>query len=85
MELFENIERLWKEARGGERRRLISPLIERAYVDLEQKLVGGNNADASLQGPVRVCGTKKRCRHHGGIATGTRSAQGLELVETGGN
>ena len=39
-ELFQNIEVLWKEATGEERRRLISPLIERVYVDLDLKLVG---------------------------------------------
>ena len=40
VKLFENIEWLWKEATGEERRRLISPLIERVYVDMELKLVG---------------------------------------------
>jgi site-specific DNA recombinase len=39
-ELFENIEVLWKEATGEERRRLLSPLIERVYVNMELKLVG---------------------------------------------
>ena len=39
-ELFENIDGLWKEATGEERRRLLSPLIERVYVNLELKLVG---------------------------------------------
>jgi hypothetical protein len=39
-QLFENIDSLWKEATPEERRKLISPLIERVYVDLELKLVG---------------------------------------------
>ena len=38
--LFQKIPNLWKEATAEERRRLLSPLIERVYVDMELKLVG---------------------------------------------
>ena len=38
--LFENIPQLWKEATPEERRKLISPLIERVYVDMDSRLVG---------------------------------------------
>ena len=38
--LFENIPQLWNEATPEERRKLISPLIERVYVDIDSKLVG---------------------------------------------
>jgi hypothetical protein len=38
--LFENVEELWNEATPEERRQLISPLIERVYVDMESRLVG---------------------------------------------
>ena len=38
--LFENIPQLWKEATPEERRKLISPLIERVYVDIDSRLVG---------------------------------------------
>src|SRR5688572_18869909 len=39
-ELFQNIEILWKEATPEEKRRLLAPLVERVYVDMELKLVG---------------------------------------------
>ena len=39
-ELFENIPTLWMEATPAERRMLLSPLIERVYVDMGTKLVG---------------------------------------------
>jgi hypothetical protein len=38
--LFGDIETLWKEATAEERRELVSPLIERPYVDMDLKLVG---------------------------------------------
>jgi len=38
--LFEDIPQLWKEATPEERRKLISPLIERVYVDMDSRLVG---------------------------------------------
>ncbi len=38
--LLLDLEALWKEATPEERRKLISPLIERVYVDMELKLVG---------------------------------------------
>ena len=39
-ELFNDIPQLWKEATSAERRKLISPLIERVYVNMELKQVG---------------------------------------------
>ena len=39
-QLFENVDGLWNEATPEERRRLIKPLIERVYVDIEIRLVG---------------------------------------------
>jgi hypothetical protein len=38
--LLSNLEGLWEEATAEERRKLVSPLIERAYVDMDLKLVG---------------------------------------------
>ena len=38
--LFENIQQLWEKATPDERRRLISPLIERVYVDMECSMIG---------------------------------------------
>ena len=38
--LFGNIPQLWNEATPEERRKLISPLIERVYVDIDSKLIG---------------------------------------------
>jgi hypothetical protein len=40
LQLFQNIEILWKEATPEEKRRLLAPLVERVYVDLDLKLVG---------------------------------------------
>ncbi len=39
-ELFGDIPALWEEAGPEERRRLVAPLIERVYVDIESKRVG---------------------------------------------
>jgi site-specific DNA recombinase len=39
-QLFENIPELWEEATPEERRKLLSPLIERVYVDLESSMIG---------------------------------------------
>jgi hypothetical protein len=39
--LFANLPALWDEAGPQERRRLVAPLIERVYVDLESKRLGG--------------------------------------------
>ena len=39
-QLFENIPQLWEEATPEERRKLISPLIERVYVDIDSRLIG---------------------------------------------
>ena len=39
--LFDDLPQLWSEATPEERRKLIAPLIERVYVDLEAKLVVG--------------------------------------------
>jgi len=38
--LFENIPQLWMEAPPQERRKLISPLIERVYLDMDSRLIG---------------------------------------------
>ncbi len=38
--LFESVPSLWNEATPEERRKLLSPLIERVYVDMEAKQVG---------------------------------------------
>jgi site-specific DNA recombinase len=38
--LLANLDQLWKEATEEERRRLLAPLIERAYLDLDSKLIG---------------------------------------------
>ena len=39
-QLFENIPQLWEEATPEEGRRLLSPLIERVYVDMECSIIG---------------------------------------------
>ena len=39
-QLFEDIPQLWKEATPEERRKLLSPLIERVYVDMESSGIG---------------------------------------------
>ena len=39
-QLFANIPQLWNEATPEERQKLISPLIERVYVDIDSKLIG---------------------------------------------
>jgi hypothetical protein len=39
-QLFENIPQLWEEATPEERSKLLSPLIERVYVDLESSRIG---------------------------------------------
>ena len=39
-QLFENIPQLWREATPEERRKLISPLMERVYVDIECSRIG---------------------------------------------
>jgi hypothetical protein len=38
--LFENIPQLWKEATAEERRKLLSPLVERVYVDMGCSMIG---------------------------------------------
>jgi hypothetical protein len=38
--LFEGIPQLWEEATPEERRKLLSPLVERVYVDLECSMIG---------------------------------------------
>jgi site-specific DNA recombinase len=38
--LFQDISQLWEEATPEERRKLLSPLIERVYVDMGSRLVG---------------------------------------------
>jgi len=38
--LFEDIPTLWSEATQEERRKLLSPLVERVYVDIDSRLVG---------------------------------------------
>lgn len=38
--LFKRIPELWREATPEERRKLVSPLIERVYVDMETKQIG---------------------------------------------
>lgn len=39
-QLFENIPELWEEATPEKRGKLLSPLIERVYVDLECSMIG---------------------------------------------
>ncbi len=39
-QLFGNIPQLWREATPEERRKLISPLVERVYVDIECSRIG---------------------------------------------
>ncbi|MFQ6027729.1 MAG: recombinase family protein [Dehalococcoidia bacterium] len=39
-QLFADIPQLWEEATPEERRKLLDPLIERVYVDLESSLIG---------------------------------------------
>ncbi len=39
-ELFSDIPTLWKEATPEERRQLISPLLERVYLDMESTSIG---------------------------------------------
>lgn len=38
--LFKQVHELWREATPEERRKLISPLIERVYVDMETRRIG---------------------------------------------
>ncbi len=38
--LFENLPQIWREATPEERRKLISPLVERVYVDMECSRIG---------------------------------------------
>ena len=38
--LFEDIPQLWEEATPEERRKLISPIVERVYVDMESSMIG---------------------------------------------
>ena len=38
--LFADVKQLWAEATPAERRTLIEPLIERAYIDLQEKMIG---------------------------------------------
>lgn len=58
VELMENLALLWEEATGEERQRLISPLIERAYVDLEQKLIGAIVPTPAFRG-LLYCAVRK--------------------------
>jgi site-specific DNA recombinase len=39
-QLFESIPQLWEEATPEERRKLLSPLVERVYVDIECSMIG---------------------------------------------
>jgi hypothetical protein len=39
-QLFESIPQIWEEATPEERRKLLSPLIERVYVDMECSMIG---------------------------------------------
>ncbi|MFQ6026960.1 MAG: recombinase family protein [Dehalococcoidia bacterium] len=39
-QLFADLPQLWKEATPEERRKLLSPLVERVYVDLESSMIG---------------------------------------------
>ena len=47
--LFENIPQLWMEATPEERRKLISPFIERVYVDMESRLIGAISPVAAFR------------------------------------
>ena len=38
--LFGDIPQLWEEATSEERRRLISPIVERVYVDMDSRRIG---------------------------------------------
>ncbi len=57
-ELFQNIEILWKEATLKERRKLISPLVERVYVDMDLKLIGAITPTPAFGGLIQ-CAIKK--------------------------
>ena len=48
-ELFEDIPQLWKEATPEERHKLISPLIERVYVDMGTSTIGANVPEAGFR------------------------------------
>ena len=48
-ELFEDIPQFWKEATPEERRKLISPLIERVYVDMETGRIGAIVPEAGFR------------------------------------
>ena len=48
-ELFEDIPQFWKEAAPEERRKLISPLIERVYVDMETGRIGAIVPEAGFR------------------------------------
>ena len=41
MTLLSDLPSLWSEATPDERRRLVAPLIERVYIDVESKRVSG--------------------------------------------
>ena len=58
--MFQNIECLWKEATGEERRRLLSPLVERVYVDMEQKLVGAITPTPAFRALLQCAVQKSR-------------------------
>ena len=48
-ELFSNLPALWEAAEPDERRRLVAPLIERVYVDLDSSLVGAFTPSLALR------------------------------------
>ena len=48
-ELFEDIPQFWTEATPEERRKLISPLIERLYVDMETGRIGAIVPEAGFR------------------------------------
>ena len=60
VELFQNIGCLWKEATGEERRRLLSPLVERVYVDMELKLVGAITPTPAFRALLQCAVRKSR-------------------------
>ena len=84
-ELFADVGRLWDEATPSERRTLVAPLLDHAYVDIDTERISALAPlpafDALLCCAVHRSGADVRL-----IAPGQTldSGEGMDLVETGG-
>ncbi len=82
--LLRDITMVWKEATTEEKGRLIAPLIERAYIELETKRIGAITPAPAFRSLLDVAMQRTAGQPAVLLAPQYTPAQGiLELVETG--